>query len=48
MPRPFRFNLQKVLDFRSQVEDQAKQALAKAEQAHQAARALVEHIQARR
>ncbi|MFP5221672.1 MAG: flagellar export protein FliJ [Acidobacteriota bacterium] len=45
MPRPFRFNLQKVLDYRVQVEDQAKQALSKAEQAHQAARAVVEHIQ---
>ena len=30
MPRPFRFNLQKVLDYRVQLEDQAKQALAKA------------------
>ncbi|WP_027190991.1 flagellar export protein FliJ [Fundidesulfovibrio putealis] len=45
MPRPFRFNLQKVLDYRAQLEDQAKQALAKAEQAHQAGRARVEHIQ---
>jgi flagellar FliJ protein len=33
MPRPFRFNLQKVLDYRVQLEDQAKQALAKAQQA---------------
>lgn len=46
MPRPFRFNLQKVLDYRAQVEDQAKQALAKAEQAHQTARARVENLQA--
>lgn len=45
MGRPFRFNLQKVLDFRIQAEDQAKQALAKAEQAHQEARALMQRIQ---
>ena len=34
MPRPFRFNLQKVLDYRTQLEDQAKLALAKAQHAH--------------
>jgi flagellar FliJ protein len=35
MARPFRFNLQKVLDYRAQLEDQAKLALAKAQQLHQ-------------
>jgi flagellar FliJ protein len=35
MSRPFRFNLQKVLDYRAQLEDQAKQALVRAQQAHQ-------------
>lgn len=53
MPRPFRFNLQKVLDYRSQLEDQAKLALAKAQQAHQRQvkliaeinRNLVEHLE---
>ncbi|WP_243312280.1 flagellar export protein FliJ [Fundidesulfovibrio agrisoli] len=33
MPRPFRFNLDKVLEYRSQLEDQAKIALSKAQQA---------------
>jgi len=33
MSKAFRFNLQKVLDVRTQLEDQAKQALAKAQQA---------------
>jgi len=34
MPKPFRFSLQKVLEYRGQLEDQAKIALAKAQQAH--------------
>ena len=33
MARPFRFSLQKVLEYRTQLEDQAKLALAKAEHA---------------
>ena len=41
MSKAFRFNLQKVLDVRSQLEDQAKQALAKAQQALHAQR---EHL----
>ncbi|MBI4805064.1 MAG: flagellar export protein FliJ [Desulfovibrio sp.] len=53
MPRAFRFNLQKVLDYRSQLEDQAKLALTKAQQAHQQQitliaeinRNLVEHLE---
>jgi flagellar protein FliJ len=53
MPRPFRFNLQKILDYRSQLEDQAKLAMAKAQQAHQQQvrlvgeinRNLVEHLE---
>lgn len=41
MPRAFRFSLQKVLDYRAQLEDQAKLALARAQRAHaeQAAKA---------
>jgi flagellar protein FliJ len=35
MPRPFHFNLQKVLDYRTQLEDQAKLELAKAQRAFQ-------------
>lgn len=34
MPKPFRFSLQKVLEYRGQLEDQAKIALAKALKAH--------------
>lgn len=44
MPRPFRFNLQKVLDYRAQLEDQAKLALAKAQQAHQAQTRLIAEL----
>lgn len=55
MPRAFRFNLQKVLDYRIQLEDQAKLELAKAQRALQAqseaaralVRALAGHEQAR-
>lgn len=35
MPRPFHFSLQKVLDFRIQLEERAKQALAKAQNKYQ-------------
>lgn len=45
MPRAFRFNLQKVLDVRTQLEDQAKQALAKAQHALHVHR---EHLRALR
>lgn len=38
MPKAFRFNLEKVLDVRTQQEDLAKQALAKAQQALHAQR----------
>lgn len=44
MPKPFRFNLQKVLDYRAQLEDQAKLALAKAQAAHDEALRLVRVI----
>ncbi len=44
MPKPFRFNLQRVLDYRSQLEDQAKLALAKAQQAHRAQVRLVARL----
>ena len=55
MPRAFRFTLQKVLDYRVQLEDQAKLELAKAQRAHQAqaevaralVRALADHAQVR-
>ncbi len=36
MPRPFRFSLQKVLDYRLQLEEEAKQAMALAQRAYQA------------
>jgi len=35
MPRPFRFGLQKVLDYRLQLEEKAKQAMAKAQERYQ-------------
>jgi flagellar FliJ protein len=34
MPRPFHFSLQKVLDYRSQLEEQARMALAQAQAAY--------------
>jgi flagellar FliJ protein len=42
MTRPFTFSLEKVLDYRGQLEEQAKLALAKAQQAYSA---QVEHAQ---
>lgn len=35
MPRPFHFPLQKVLDYRLQLEEEAKQTMAKAQRAYQ-------------
>lgn len=35
MPRPFKFKLEKILDYRGQVEDQARMAVAKAQQQYQ-------------
>lgn len=36
MPRAFRFSLQKVLDYRLQLEEQAKQAMARSQKSYQA------------
>lgn len=47
MPRAFRFSLQKVLEYRVQLEDQAKLALAKARQALQEQSARVRGIDER-
>lgn len=44
MPKPFRFSLQKVLDYRAQLEDQARLALVKAQHAHQEQVKLVAHL----
>jgi len=46
MPRPFRFNLDKVLDYRAQLEDQAKIALARAQQALRDHLRLLEMLEA--
>jgi len=44
MPKPFRFSLQKVLEYRGQLEDQAKIALAKALKAHRDQELTVERL----
>ncbi|MFZ5426542.1 MAG: flagellar export protein FliJ [Thermodesulfobacteriota bacterium] len=44
MPKPFRFSLQKVLEYRGQLEDQAKIALAKAQHAHREQTRAVESL----
>ena len=46
MTKPFKFKLQKVLEYRTQLEDQAKMALAKAQMEFQAQVELVEGIRA--
>ncbi|WP_147822325.1 flagellar export protein FliJ [Salidesulfovibrio onnuriiensis] len=45
--KPFRFKLEKVLDYRGQLEDQAKAALSRAKAAHDEQEALVQDIAAR-
>uniref|UniRef100_A0A7C4EJ86 Flagellar FliJ protein n=1 Tax=Fundidesulfovibrio putealis TaxID=270496 RepID=A0A7C4EJ86_9BACT len=45
MPRPFKFPLQKVLEYRAQLEDQAKQALAAAQAAHARQEAAVRNLE---
>lgn len=45
--KPFHFKLDKVLDYRGQLEDQAKAALAKAQKAYDEQEALVEDIATR-
>jgi len=45
MAKPFRFNLQKVLDYRAQLEDQAKLALAKAQQLHLEQQRLIKTLE---
>ena len=45
MTRPFRFSLQKVLEYRSQLEDQAKLELARAERALAEQTALVRRLE---
>lgn len=44
MPRAFHFSLQKVLDFRIQLEEQSKQALAKAQNSYQAQVQVVQKL----
>jgi len=46
MGKPFKFKLDKVLDYREQLEEQAKAALSKAKAKHAAQAALVEELQA--
>jgi flagellar FliJ protein len=46
MPRPFHFSLQRVLDYRAQLEEQAALALAKAQQAYTAQTGKVEDLRA--
>lgn len=45
MPQPFRFNLQRVLDYRQQLEEEAKIELAKAQRAY---KSLVEKVRSLR
>ncbi|CCH49188.1 flagellar export protein FliJ [Pseudodesulfovibrio piezophilus] len=44
MPRPFSFKLEKVLDYRGQLEEQAKAALAKAQTDHDTQKEKVENL----
>jgi len=44
MPRRFHFSLQKVLDFRIQLEEQAKEAMAKAQNRYQAQVQVVQKL----
>ncbi len=47
MPPPFRFKLEKVLEYRRSLEDQAMQALAQAQQAYDSQKGLLESLKAR-
>lgn len=47
MPKPFRFKLDKVLDYREQLEEQAKAALARAKAAYDAQADVVANLEAR-
>lgn len=44
MPKPFHFKLEKVLDYRAQLEEQAKSALAAAQEAHDRQQGVVADI----
>lgn len=44
MPRPFRFTLQKVLEYREQLEEQAKLAFSRALREHDAQAALTDRL----
>lgn len=44
MPKPFKFKLEKVLDYRGQLEEQAKSALAKAQEAFDRQQTLVDDL----
>ena len=44
MAKPFKFNLEKVLEYRCQLEDAAKQELTKAQLEHRAQEQLVQNI----
>jgi len=46
MGKPFVFRLQKVLDYRSQLADQARMALAQAKAAHDAQKQVLEDVEA--
>ena len=47
MPKPFQFKLEKVLDYRGQLEEQAKAELTRAQEAHDAQVLVVEDLLAR-
>lgn len=47
MSKPFKFKLEKVLDYRGQLEEEAKAALARAQEAYDAKRAVVADMEAR-
>jgi len=47
MPKPFVFRLEKVLEYRRQLEDQARMALAQAQARHDAQEAVLEDLRQR-
>ncbi|WP_027178531.1 flagellar export protein FliJ [Maridesulfovibrio bastinii] len=47
MPKPFKFKLEKILDFRKQAEEQARQALAEAQKLHSEQEKVVEALKSK-
>lgn len=47
MPKPFKFKLEKILDYRKQAEEQAKQTLAEAQRLHKAQEEVVQDLESK-